>query len=134
MLGNILQMSLFPLILLLLNDSRTIIREELVELREREKRKDSVVVRGLDFVNEIDFQNSFDQLSTSLINKSIHLSDITQLNTRFVRARIANKEDRSLLLSSTGRLKNSRLFSSVFVSRDLTFRQREEIRRRRSSQ
>ena len=50
-------------------DSRAIIREELVALREREKRKDSIVVRDFDFVSEIDFQNRFDQLSTSFINK-----------------------------------------------------------------
>ena len=104
-----------------------------VGLREREKCKDSVVVGGLDFVSEINFQNRFVQLSTSLTNKSVHLSDITQLNTRFDRDGIANKEDRSHLLSSTGRVKNSRLFSSIFISRDLTFRQREEIRRRRSN-
>ena len=117
-----------------LNDSRAIIQEELVELREREKRRDSIVVRGLDYVDEIDFRNRFEQLSTLLINKSVHLSDITQLSPRFVRARITNKEDRSLLLSSTSRLRNNRLFSSIFVSRDLTFRQREEIKRRRGIQ
>ena len=103
-------------------------------MREREKRRDSIFVRGLDYVKKIDFRNRFDQLSTILINKSVHLSDITQLNPRFVRARITNKEDSSLLLSSSSRLRNNRLFSSVFVSRDLTFRQREEIRRRKSNQ
>ena len=103
-------------------------------MREREKRRDSIFVRGLDYVKKIDFRNRFDQLSTILINKSVHLSDITQLNPRFVRARITNKEDRSLLLSSTSRLRNNRLFSSVFVSRDLTFRPREEIKRRKSNQ
>ena len=117
-----------------LDDSRAIIREELVELREREKRRDSIVVRGLDYVSEVDFRDRFEQLSTFLINKSVHLSEITQLNPRFVRARITNKEDRSLLLSSTSRLRNNRFFSSVFVSRDLTFRQREEIKRRRGIQ
>ena len=44
----------------LFGDSRTIIREELVELREKDKSKYSIVVRGLEYESDFDFQNSFD--------------------------------------------------------------------------
>ena len=109
----------------------SIIREELIEMRERDKRRDSVVVRGLDYESDLDFQRRFDSLSLVLVNKKIQLTEITQLNPRFVRAKITNREDRSHLLSATNKLRNIAQFSSVYISRDLTFKQREELKSRR---
>ena len=111
----------------------SIIREELIEMRERDKRRDSIVVRGLDYESDLDFQRRFDSLSLVLVDKRIQLTEITQLNPRFVRAKITNREDRSHLLSATKKLKNIAQFSSVYISRDLTFKQREELKSRRSA-
>ena len=109
----------------------SIARDELVELRERDKRRDSVVIRGLDYVNDLEFQALFDQLTLALVNKKIELSGITQLNPRFIRARVLNRDDRVLLLSSTSALRTMSRFSSVYISRDLTYKQREDLRNRR---
>ena len=108
------------------NDTRVFIREELIELRERDKRRDTSWVFNLWMR-----LTQFDQLTMTLLKKNMQLNDLTQLNTQFIRARIFNKDDRISLLSSSNKLKNLRQYSSVYISRDLTYRQRQEIRNRR---
>ena len=113
-------------------DTRLLIREELIELKERDKCRETVVIRRLHFTNETDFLYLFDHLTMTLLKKKIQLSDVTQLNSHFIRAKILNKDDRISLLSSSSKLKNHPQYSTVYISKDLTYRQRQEIKNRRS--
>ena len=54
-------------------------------------------------------------------------------NTRLYRAQILDREQRLLLLRRAKGLKDSRLYKSVYLQRDLTFRQRQEMAQRRES-
>ena len=103
------------------NILKPLIRSELLELREQDKRKDSIVVRGIAFVSEEVFLQQFNQICTKLINKTIVASEIAPINSRFIRLKIENKSDRLELLTSSRNLKGSREFAHIFISKDLTY-------------
>ena len=113
------------------NNLKPLIRSELLELREQDKRKNSVVIRGISFVSEEIFIEQFNQICNKLINKTIVASEIAPINSRFIRFKIENKSDRLELLTSSRNLKGSREFAHIFISKDLTYQQRSELRNRR---
>ena len=92
---------------------RALIREEAIEVRGRDKHRNSIITRGLVFTGDRDYQNQFDQMSTILINKSVQLSNITVLNPNLIGATIMNKDNRIALLAFSG-LRNSKSYSSFF--------------------
>ena len=67
------------------------------------------------------------------MNKIIVLSDIIPDGNKFVRAKILNREDKLYLLTSSSKLKNSDLYGNVYISRDLTYQQRSELKIRRQN-
>lgn len=112
---------------------RTMIREEVREMHERDKRKNSIIVRGLQYGD--DFQNKFDGIVSFLIPDStnrITLTDVVPISPSLVRAKISNMNARLHLLSKTNKLRNSQ-FSNIFISRDLTYTQRQELRNKRAT-
>lgn len=115
--------------------TRQIIREEVREVHERDLRKDSIILRGFSHLSVAEVQGRFRDISMYLLNKDIPLSDITCINQEkgLFRAKIIDNQDRKSLLSVTYKLKQSPNFGSLYVHRDLTFKQREELRSRRAT-
>ena len=114
------------------SDFRKLMFNEMIEMRERDKRTKSVIIRGLgDNVDSLPAR--FSDVVRHLFpdpNVSIRLQDIVPIKADLVRAKITSDEDRKNLLQKSKQLKDS-AFASVFISRDLTLRQREEMRKRR---
>ena len=113
---------------------RKILQEELIEIRQREKRADFIIIRGLGSdINEV--QAKFTVVANFLFksDKTITLQDITPIKSDLVRARVLDQQDRRELLSISKNLKGS-THDGVFISRDLTYKQRMAIKQRASSQ
>ena len=114
---------------------RTMIRQEVKELREREKRKDSIVVRGLTSTTLADVTTEFEEISSMMIGSSVTLTDIVRIpdHPELYRAKILDEGKRKLILEKAKTLKGSR-YDGVFIRRDLTYAQRQELKMRRERQ
>ena len=102
------------------------------ELREREKRADSIVIRGLGDISLEEVNTKFEGMCQELQIPLIPLTGLTKIGAGdLYRARIACKEQRQNLLLKVSALKNSQTFSRVYINRDLTKQQRDEVVRAR---
>ena len=63
----------------------------------------------------------------------MQLTGIVRMGGGLFRGKISDKETRMELFSVTNRLKGSQEFSSIFVQRDLTYIQRQEVIAKRRS-
>lgn len=111
------------------------IREQIREVRDREIRRDSVIVRGLPNADVASACNVFKEVSLFLINKEVGLQDPVCINREkgIFRGKVLNMDDKKSLLAASPRLKQSGQFSSLYIHRDLTYRQRQELRARREA-
>ena len=112
---------------------RSLIRSEMLELRERDKRKETVVVKGITFSSEGEFLNNFNRVSEALTGKVMVPEEVFPINSKIVRMKIANRDDRMLLLKSSPKLKHTRDHAHIYISRDLTYQQRKELLSRRNN-
>ena len=114
---------------------RNEILSQVRELREREKRADSVVLRGLGNISLEEVKTKFEGICHELQVPLIPLTGLTRIGAGdLYRAKIASKEQRQSLLLKVSALRNSQVYSRVYINRDLTKQQREEVlsaRRRR---
>ena len=115
---------------------RESIREEVREVREREKRKDSVIIRGVARPDQVPI--ILNDVSHHLLGRSVVFSDIKTLDSSrsIYRCKIFNDKDRTDLLSKTRELRNNDNFKTIFINRDLTWNQRQKLfadRQRRSN-
>ncbi|XP_050717498.1 uncharacterized protein LOC126999210 [Eriocheir sinensis] len=104
------------------SDVRTIIREKVRVLSEREKRQDSIIIRSLPFGEN--FQEKFNPIASFLLperSDPITLVDIVPVSPSLVRAKIPNSNLKQESLSRSNKLFNSQ-YAQVFISRD--FRER----------
>ena len=113
---------------------RTLIREELREMREREKRRQSIIIKGLTAAGPREAGCKFDQLTESQFGMKIDLAEIMQIpgHSTMFRAKIISDEQRKLILENAKKLKGS-IYSSVYISRDLTRAQRTELFEKRKA-
>ena len=109
------------------------IREEIREMREREKRVTSVIVRGIDVTSDDDFGAAFDPIANHLLGSSLNFSSIDCINRqkKLYRIKIDDYTTRRTLLQHAKNLKNSR-YSHIYINRDLTYMQRKELAERRA--
>ena len=116
------------------DDLRVTIREEVREMEERDKRKDSIVVKGLDVPDGRSFQDVFQEVGKCVLGSeaSFNLVDVVCISRekKLYRAKIQNTEQRKNLLTNAKELKDSR-YNYVFINRDLTKAQRNELFKRR---
>lgn len=114
---------------------RSVIRQEIKELREREKRKDSVIVRGLTSSTLGDVVKEFGEITSTLIGSRVVLSDVVRIpdHPELIRAKITDEGKRKQILEKAKTLKGSR-YDGVFIRRDLTYAQRQELKLRREGQ
>ena len=72
------------------------IRQELRELQERDKRKDSVIVRGLEASSPADLVAKFAVLTETNMGKQVELSQVKAIpyHPDICRDKIANADDK----------------------------------------
>ena len=109
-----------------------IIREEVIELYERRKRLDSVIVRGINAQDNAQFSTRFATVTQHLLNTRVVFSDVKCINreNKIYRLKIQNLDTRKALLEKAKSFKDSEI-SGVFISKDLTYAQRQDLYRRR---
>ena len=104
---------------------RSLIREETYEIAEREKRKSSLIVRGMDG-NSPRFIPAFCSLATNLIGSfDFRVTSVQQVNPTMTRVTLNNSLARNALLDAAKHLCNSN-YKDVFIQKDLTRVQRRE--------
>lgn len=115
-------------------DSRLLIREEIREMEERRKRRLSVVIAGLDIPADGNLSVAFDPIARKLTGGPVPLSQIVCIDQdkKLYRAKVGSDEIKKKLLDNASSLAQSN-FRNVYVNRDLTYVQRQELKRRRES-
>ena len=113
--------------------SRKNVLSQVRELKEREKRADSVIFRGFGDVTLEEVNTLFESICQELNFTVIPLTGLTKLPvpSGLYRARVPNAEQRRALLSKAPELRFSTRFSRFYIDRDLTKQQRDEIVERR---
>ena len=113
---------------------REMVRDEVKEMQERDKRRQSVIIKGLKARTTEECSSSFKRMTEEVMGVSVTLSDVTPIpnHPSLFRAKIDSDEHRKLVLEKAKHLKESG-YSTVFVSRDLTYAQRTELFNRRKA-
>ena len=111
-------------------DIKDLIRKEITEMHEREKRKHNIIIRGINYSQD-DFQTNFNLITNNIINRNVRLTNIKPLKPNIVRADIDDADLRKQLLLNASKLKSNQLYAHIFISRDLTYNQRTQLRERR---
>jgi hypothetical protein len=108
------------------------VREEVFEVQEQSKRRANVILKGFgDDVN--DAKTKFKEVSKQLINVEYELDDIVKVNGQsgMYRCKILNEEIRTEILLNAKKMKDIDRFKKVFIQRDLTYKQRQEMYKKR---
>ena len=113
---------------------REMVKDEVKEMQEREKRRHSVIVKGLKAKTTEECATNFKRMTEEVMGVGITLSDIIPIpnHPHLFRGKILNVEHRNLALDKAKNLKGSG-YSTVFISRDLTYAQRTELFNRRKA-
>ena len=114
---------------------KTVIRKEVLEMREREKRRSSIIVKGLSASSPRDLAQKFSQLTNEVMGFPTSLSDVTPIpgHTAIYRAKILDDEVCKQVLDKAKTLKRTNSHSNVYITRDLTYSQRAELFARRQA-
>ena len=114
-----------------LEHHRRQIREEVREIREQEKRKQSVIIRGLGASSSREAANLFATFSQSMFGVGVELTDVVAIPNHpdLLRAKILNEEHRRLILTRAKSLRDTD-YGHVYIKRDLTYNQRKELKNR----
>ena len=104
------------------------VKEQVREIAEQDKRKDSVIIRGIKTSSTSDFNDVFNGATRYLLGGTpISLTDVVVLGPELARGRIADFNGRKNLLSASQKLGEPfSPFAGIFISRDLTYLQRKE--------
>ena len=116
-------------------DYRKMVREELRELEEQRKRRSSLVIRGLGAASAVEAVKKFEDISEHLINEKVSLTDVVKIQSEsdLYRGKIINDDLRKKVLDRAKHLKGSDQYNDVFIRRDLTYNQRQELKARRAA-
>ena len=117
------------------HEYRKVVREELRELQEQQKRRTSLIIRGLGAGFAAEAVRIFESVSDHLINRKVILSDVVKIPSEsdLYRGKVTDDDTRKLILDKAKHLRNSTRFDTVFIRRDLTYNQRAEMRARRAA-
>ena len=113
---------------------RTVVRQEVRELQEREKRRFSLVIRGLSSNTPTGVVAEFEDVTSSVMGTKVTLTEAKKIpnNPDLWRAKILDPEQRKLVLDRAKHLRGTQ-YDHIYIRRDLTFVQRMELRQRRES-
>ena len=103
-------------------------------MNEREKRRSSIIIKGLKANSPRDLAQKFSQLTQELMSFPTTLTDVTQIprHANIFRAKILDEAVRKQVLDRSKSLKGTN-YSQVYISRDLTYAQRAELFARRQA-
>ena len=112
----------------------SVIAEELREMREREKRKQSVIIKGLKAKTPAEVVHLFKELSSTKLGCEVTLSEVSPIRDHagMFRAKITSDELRKHILDNAKTLKGTQ-YDGVFISRDLTRAQRTVLFEKRQA-
>ena len=113
--------------------SRRDVLSEVREMYERDKRKSSVVLRGLGNVTVQQASSTYAAVCRYLGLEVSPLTELTKINSNLFRGRINDNTRRLELLAAVPQLRRSNEFRSVYIQKDLTYRQRGEVIAARSA-
>ena len=115
--------------------SRDALFSEFREFEERKKRADSLIVRGLAGLTDAQFKTKFRDISRDLVGSCVDFSDVYCINREkgLFRVRTKDRKMRQTVLQNANKLKGHQSYGAVFISRDLTYIQRQEMRQRREA-
>ena len=114
---------------------RLIVRQELREMHERDKRRDSVIIRGLKATTPRGLVTEFADVTQRVMGTKVELSDVVIIpgHGGICRAKILNPSEKKLVLDQAKDLRNTE-YKHVYIRRDLTYAQRGELKRRREAE
>ena len=102
------------------------------ELREREKRLDSIIIRGFTTTSVNVVKDKFRDICRVLRLENIELCEVKKVGpTNLFRATIRDLDMRRELILRSHELARSENFSMVYINKDLTYQQRQELLARR---
>ena len=112
-------------------DYRRVVREELRELEERKKRQDSLVIRGLRVNSAAEAKTKFGEITEVLIGEKVTLSEICQIKSDadLYRGNVRDVRHRTLVLEHARELRHTS-YSHIYIRKDLTYIQRQELQYR----
>ena len=114
--------------------SREEIFDQFREFREREKRVDSIIIRGMGVGSLVNIKGWFDEICRYLGLQPIELTGLKSIgNNTIYRARILDSQKRRDLLAKSVELRNSDQFKRIYINRDLTYLQRQDVINRRKA-
>ena len=116
------------------NFSRDNLYVELREYEERKKRAKSIIVKGTGANSDTEFSGIFGDVCQNLLSEC-PAHDVFCINrdTNMYRVTFQDKAARVAILPLAKNLKNIPQFDRIFLSRDLTYMQRQELIRKRAS-
>ena len=114
-------------------DYRSVIRQEMREMQERDKRRQSIIIKGMHAESARDLIQKFGDLSLNFTGTRVELSGVVPIvnHSDLFRAKITDDDHRRLVLDRAKTLRDTE-HATVFIRRDLTFLQRKELRERRA--
>ena len=115
-------------------DQRSIIRREIKKLNEINKRRNSIIVKGLSADSPRDLAQTFSALAQEVLGTPVTLNDVTPVpnHRNIFRAKILDDSARKQILDKAKTLRDS-AYDCVFISCDLTYAQRAEQFARRQA-
>ena len=115
------------------DDLRMSIREEIIEMEERRKRRESVIFRGILVDSNDDARSSMDNITRFLLNVSPPMTDLYCIDRTkgLYRVKVTDDDARRKLVMEAKNLRNNIAFKGIYINRDLTYKQRKELYERR---
>ena len=116
-----------------MNDSDLYVK--FFEFEDRKKRKDSIVIRGIQADNNSQFSGTFEQVAEKIIGDKVTPDTVHCIDRdrNIFRADIRDRNKRVALLQGAKKLKNDDQFKNVYINKDLTYQQRQEAKERREA-
>ena len=113
---------------------RSVIVEEVREMQEREKRKHSIIIKGLNTSSTAEASRLFREISSSKFGCEVFLTEVSSIKDHagMFRAKITSDEQRKQVLNSAKTLKGTQ-YDKVYISRDLTRAQRTALFEKRQA-
>ena len=116
------------------DDYKAAIHKEVKEINEINKRRNSIIIKGLVADSTRDLSQKFSLLTQEVMGTPVMLSDVTCIpnHSNIYRAKILNDDIRKQVLDKSKFLRGT-VYNDVFISRDLTYSQRAERFARRQA-
>ena len=90
-------------------------------------------IRGLEATSVEDAVHKFEAVAERLVDHKVTLTEVVRIPSEsdLFRGKVADDNTRKLILEKCKQLKDSSRYGNVFIRRDLTYKQRQELKARR---